>query len=145
MVVVLYLRKKLSCIFSRKSKGSFVLESVLVFPFVVLFLVFIAGVFSYFYVASFIDHRVDSFGSYVSSVGEGEVEFEGVSFSLVSSVSDGILSSYLLRGGFLDEDRLFVSCDMSEGYLSVSVEYRVGLLFFGDVFVHNYYERRLWS
>ena len=145
MVIISYLKRKLSCIFSRKSKGSFVLESVLVFPFVVLFLIFISGVFNYFYTASFIDHRVDAFGSYVASVGAGEVEFEGFSFDLVSFVSDDVLSAHLLKGGFLKEDRLFVGCDMSEGYLVVSVRYKVSLLFFGDVFFSSEYERRLWS
>lgn len=137
--------KRLIFIFSSKAKGSLVIESLLVFPFLILVLFFIIGVFHYFFVASFIDHRVDSFSTYVVGVGEGEVEFEGFSFDLASSFSGDILSSYLLEGGVLEKDRLLIDCQISEGYLAVQIEYRLSLLLFGDILIFDNYERRLWQ
>ena len=101
-------------------------------------------VFNYVFVSSLIRHRVDSFGSFVSSVGGGEVVVEGVSLGLVSGVSGGVLELFLLEGGFLEGDRLVVDCVVEGGYLVVRVDYLVSFLFFGDVGVVEFYERRLW-
>lgn len=120
------------------------MESVIIFPFVMLLLIFFINIFNYFFVDSFINHRVDSFGSYVSSVGSGEVSFEGFSFSSTSLVGDDILRGYLLKDGFLSDDKLNILCDFSGGYFFTRVTYRVDLVFFGEVFVVNEYERRLW-
>lgn len=143
MMVIGVLRRVLSCFFTR-FRGSYVVEGVLVLPVVIMVVVFVVGVFNYVFVSSLIRHRVDSFGSFVSSVGGGEVVVEGVSLGLVSGVSGGVLELFLLEGGFLEGDRLVVDCVVEGGYLVVRVDYLVSFLFFGDVGVVEFYERRLW-
>jgi hypothetical protein len=110
---------------------------------------------NYFSVSSYIRQRVDSYGSYVCSVG-GVVGagFDDVVGGLVGSDdvldvaaswgSRTYLRNYLLKGGVLDGDRLVVSSDFDGGYMTVRVEYGVDVVLLGRVVVVDFYERRLW-
>lgn len=136
-VVILFLRRVCRCLLISEG-GSMVIEGVVIFPFFLL-LVFCFGSFmSYFCVSSFVRQRVDGYGAYVCSVG-GVVDG-----NVANMVSRSYLKSYLLRGGFLDEDRLVVGSDFDGGYLTVRVEYGLDVVLFGRVVVVDFYERRLW-
>ena len=100
-----------------------------------------------------LDEVVDGVGgSVVGSDGSGESD-DGL---LVDGVVDDVLDvaagwgsrtfikNFLLKGGFLDEDRLVVASTFDGGYMTVRVEYGVDVVLLGRVVVVDFYERRLW-
>ena len=74
----------------------------------------------------------------IFDVVDAQLRSQGLQFAI------GALELFLLEGGFLEGDRLVVDCVVEGGYLVVRVDYLVSFLFFGDVGVVEFYERRLW-
>ncbi len=149
-MVVLFLRKVFPCLLIDE-RGSLVIEGVVVFPMILVFLFFFISFINYFSISSYIRQRVDSYGAYVSSVGGVVVDCIdeiGVPDDLLevgaSWGSSSYLRGYLLKEGFLDDDRLVVVSGFDGGYMTVRVEYGVDVVLLGRVVVVDFYERRLW-
>jgi hypothetical protein len=149
-VVVLFLKRVFPCLLIEE-RGSLVIEGVVVFPAVMVLLFSFISFINYFSVSSYIRQRVDSYGAYISSVGGlagGVISEVGVPDDLLevgaSWGSSSYLRGYLLKEGFLDDDRLVVVSDFDGGYMTVRVEYRLDVVLLGRVVVVDFYERRLW-
>lgn len=141
----LSLKKKLNLITTKKNRGSYVMEGVIILPFIILLLTFIFSTFNYYFCMSFIEQKTDSFGTYIVGVGEGEVEFNGLQFSLLNTSGSAILNSYLLKDKYLNRDSLKTKCNIKEGYLTINVQYKVDILFVGKIVINEDYERRIWQ
>lgn len=155
-MVVLFLRRLFRCLLIEE-RGSLVIEGVVVFPIIMVLLFSFVSFINYFSISSFIRQRVDSYGAYVCSVSPIVGEVRGsIGLTGVLGGSDVVLEvgaswgsrtylrNYLLKGGFLDGDRLVVSSDFDGGYMTVRVEYGVDVVLLGRVVVVDFYERRLW-
>lgn len=133
-------------LFFTRERGSMVLEGVLVLPVVLVLLFFVVSVFNFFSLSSFLRHRVDSFGTYIASVGSVDVSVGGLEVvDFTRLVSGELARGYLLEGGVLKEEALVVETVLEGGYLFVEVEYRMGVFLYGVVVIRECYERRLWS
>lgn len=146
-MVVLFFRKVFPCLLIEE-RGSLVIEGVVVFPMVMVLLFSFISFINYFSVSSYIRQRVDSYGSFVSSVGVVAVDGVGIPDDLLEAGADwgsrSYLRNYLLKDGVLDGDRLVVVCDFDGGYMTVRVEYGFDVVLLGRIFIVDFYERRLW-